>query len=617
MIRKLNLGAGGTKKLVVRQSDSRLLTAHYDYVREWDLPAVEPTSLDSGLIVKDFGGGIVMSNSCRAIFAQGGRQLVLYGRLGGVDPNAGEFSIFDVATGPNPRRFPSREREGEPREWIYWPQPDSKGTRLASVIGGLNVNPDELRIRVWDLTAGRVLLTLDRERLGGVPSTEVNLSSQVWDGSGTLLALGLRGVDSAPDGTGVLRADHFVVIVEVPSGRINRRILTGSELPVASFRPDGKLLAIATTAAGVDGRVAKVDLIEPESGRLVRRLSGDLPTVGRVLFSPNGQFLAAASLGNRERGQVLIWNLADGAIREPVRIQDRGEMTYILAFSPDGRRLATADYGYVSNSGQVKLWDTSSGRDLATWSIAKGPVDDLAFDPTGRQLRVASIKRTEKTDAGVTLLDASPLAPKIEADDLIATLGPQFPLNAELVAKIESDADLDPAIRSEALKMAPLQFESPIDLQSKAATWLDLPAAERTPELMRRALMHADRAVQLMDSPTILALSTQAEARYRNGQPALALEAIREARKKLDEATANDRELRFRIEAILVLTQARLGNRTEAEVALANARKLWAEANPSATSPSPLLIEAEAVLGQVKGTEPEKANSPPTSHRPD
>ena len=123
------------------------------------------------------------------------------------------------------------------------------------------MGPDHGRLRIWDLTSGRQLLTLDRDRIGGLPAANVGapalrdrgLSLQAWNDAGTHLALSVQRADPGPDGKVVVRAEWSVAIVEVPSGRIVRTVPTGSSMPVASFRPDGKLLAIGTNVAGVRG----------------------------------------------------------------------------------------------------------------------------------------------------------------------------------------------------------------------------------------------------------------------------------------------------------------------------------------------------------------------------
>ena len=120
-----------------------------------------------------------------------------------------------------------------------------------------------------------------------------------------------------PDGGVAARTNSWVVIIEVPSGRVVRSVNTEARVAVASFQPAGRLLAIGTNLAGVDGRSIKIELMDIDSGRQVRYLSGDLPSLGRLVFSPDGKRLAASSAisFSDRRGRVLTWDLTPGRAR--------------------------------------------------------------------------------------------------------------------------------------------------------------------------------------------------------------------------------------------------------------------------------------------------------------
>jgi WD40 repeat protein len=60
-----------------------------------------------------------------------------------------------------------------------------------------------------------------------------------------------------------------------------------------------------------------------------------------------------------------------------------------VAFSPDGRRLATA-----SRESTAKVWDTASGKELLTLRGHAGHVDSVAFSPDGKRLATAGADGT-------------------------------------------------------------------------------------------------------------------------------------------------------------------------------------------------------------------------------
>ena len=94
------------------------------------------------------------------------------------------FAVHDVATGQVLRQFPSHEpaRSPEPNSEIISIQANSAGTKLAAVIGNASSRDQTTyRLRIWDVTTGRQLLTLDRERLGGLLPVSADLSVQAWN----------------------------------------------------------------------------------------------------------------------------------------------------------------------------------------------------------------------------------------------------------------------------------------------------------------------------------------------------------------------------------------------------------------------------------------------------
>ena len=81
-----------------------------------------------------------------------------------------------------------------------------------------------------------------------------------------------------------------------------------------------------------------------------------------------------------------------------------------LAFSPDGRRLASSAAFEARDDAEVKLWDVITGRALLTlpatgWSGPGG----LAFTPDGHRLSVISMVGPNRI-ATVQVWDATPVA---------------------------------------------------------------------------------------------------------------------------------------------------------------------------------------------------------------
>ncbi len=68
-----------------------------------------------------------------------------------------------------------------------------------------------------------------------------------------------------------------------------------------------------------------------------------------------------------------------------------------VAFSPDGKRLATA-----SNAGIIKVWDALSGKELLNFTGHTSQITDISFSPDGTRLATASFDGTAKVWGAAT-----------------------------------------------------------------------------------------------------------------------------------------------------------------------------------------------------------------------
>jgi WD40 repeat protein/serine/threonine protein kinase len=139
--------------------------------------------------------------------------------------------------------------------------------------------------------------------------------------------------------------------------------------------PDGKILAVPLDA--------DVVLFECPSGRYLRTLKGPGGRAIGVIFSPDGQLLAATvRTGQDWYGLVRVSDLRSG--RELLSKEIPGPQVFGgAAFSPDSKRLIAED------DDRIHVWDARTGQELQTLEIRPGGVHAMCFSPDGRRLAMA------------------------------------------------------------------------------------------------------------------------------------------------------------------------------------------------------------------------------------
>ncbi len=120
---------------------------------------------------------------------------------------------------------------------------------------------------------------------------------------------------------------------------------------------------------------------DPDSGVHLRTLEGHGNSITSIAFSPDGRWLASGSYET-----VMLWDVRSG---ERLRRME-GHRGWVLsvAFSPDGNWLASGSYA------TVMLWDALSGERLRSLEEHDGQVLSVAFSPHGRLLASASWDHT-------------------------------------------------------------------------------------------------------------------------------------------------------------------------------------------------------------------------------
>lgn len=192
-------------------------------------------------------------------------------------------------------------------------------------------------------------------------------------------------------------SDQFIYLWDVANNLMLMEPLMGQPDSVAALVFDdgeGSLVS-----AGKKGALLVWDM---ESGELLEKVLGESETAQTaVAISPDGKILAGAFCLETNPNMPAMLNCAQVEIRlvdvqtgellyEPIRNQT--SQINVLAFSRDGRWLATAGCGHVyreydCDQGEVRVYEVSTGK-LATQPLQEHTenVVGLAFGPDGKIL---------------------------------------------------------------------------------------------------------------------------------------------------------------------------------------------------------------------------------------
>ena len=182
---------------------------------------------------------------------------------------------------------------------------------------------------------------------------------------------GVSGLSLSSDGKTLVVAggDARIRFVDMTTGEV-QRTLAGHTNAIyrAIFSPDEKLLA--SSSRDLTARIWDVS-----TGRELHTLDGFRCSVKAVAFSPDGQMVAAA--GND--GMLKLWDVKTGKeLKSLVHINsaDVDMSVYSVVFGREGKKI------YAGNGdGTISEWDIVAGKETRVWKAHDATNLKLVFSP--------------------------------------------------------------------------------------------------------------------------------------------------------------------------------------------------------------------------------------------
>ncbi|MEW5940891.1 MAG: WD40 repeat domain-containing protein, partial [Chloroflexota bacterium] len=200
--------------------------------------------------------------------------------------------------------------------------PDGK-----TIASGGDAAGDFVAVKVWDVSTAQSIQVFD---------THVTAQSLAFSPDGQTLAIGTDSGESE---------DHSaVLLMDTKTGKMKQK-LEGFSAPVyhVSYSRDGTKIAASSEKT--------VIMFDAATGQEISVLSVGLGSVTSFVFTPDDRFLIVRT----NDSDIGIWDAEQGSLMESIKGHTSEGL--VLAVSPDGKWLASADWFICRGECSVRIWE--------------------------------------------------------------------------------------------------------------------------------------------------------------------------------------------------------------------------------------------------------------------
>ena len=141
----------------------------------------------------------------------------------------------------------------------------------------------------------------------------------------------------------------------------------------AEYSPDGKTVLMVINGGNDTNGIIRI--VDVETGRTVRRISGHTGIVYEAFFSPDGRRIVSCG----DDRTIKIWNVDTGQ-----EIRTINERAYSITWGPEGRQIASVD------NNTVIIWNAETGRQIRSINLTENSMFRLKWSNDGRRLMIGN-----------------------------------------------------------------------------------------------------------------------------------------------------------------------------------------------------------------------------------